>query len=159
MDRVARGWEYELNMAVSSSLSLIANYTNFRNRSPYGTPFRGASENSGAAWVNYKFVDGVAKGLSFGVGYVRAGKRPGDTGSGYTAASSDNNLIRVQPTFYLPVTSLLNLSAAYRFSPNLLGRAFIDNVADATYYRGAINRNGVYPGIPRNYRVAMEYSF
>lgn len=159
MDRVARGWEYELNMAVSSSLSVIANYTNFRNRSPYGTPFRGASENSGAAWAYYRFQSGAAKGLSLGLGYVRAGKRPGDTGSGYTAASTDSNLIRVQPTFYLPVTSLVNFSAAYRFHEALTGRVFVDNVTDAVYYRGAINRNGVYPGIPRNFRVAMEYSF
>lgn len=159
MDRVARGWEYELNMAVSSSLSLIANYTNFRNRSPYGTPFRGASENSGAAWVNYKFLQGDLKGLSLGLGYVRAGKRPGDTGSGYTAASSAGNLIRNQPTFYLPVTSLWNVTAAYRFSEAVMGRIFVDNATNATYYRGAINRNGVYPGIPRNVRASVEYSF
>jgi len=159
MDRVARGWEYELNMAVSSSLSVVANYTNFRNRSPYGTPFRGASENSGAAWINYKFAEGGLKGLSLGLGYVRAGKRPGDTGSGYTAASSEGNLIRVQPTFYLPITSLWNLTAGYRFSEKMMGRIFIDNVTDATYYRGAINRNGVYPGIPRNLRASIEYSF
>ena len=99
------------------------------------------------------------KGLSLGLGYVRAGKRPGDTGSGYTAASSEGNLIRVQPTFYLPITSLWNLTAGYRFSEKMMGRIFIDNVTDATYYRGAINRNGVYPGIPRNLRASIEYSF
>ena len=65
----------------------------------------------------------------------------------------------MQPTFYLPVTSLVNFSAAYRFHEALTGRVFVDNVTDAVYYRGAINRNGVYPGIPRNFRVAMEYSF
>lgn len=159
LDRVARGWEYELNMAVSANLSVIANYTKFRNRSPYGMPFRGASETSGAAWVNYKFLQGDLKGLSLGIGYVYAGKRPGDTGSGFTAASTETNLIRVHPTFYLPVTSLVNVSVAYRFSPKLLGRLFVDNVTNETYYRGAINRNGVYPGIPRNVRVAAEYSF
>ena len=159
MDRIARGWEYELNMAVSANLSLIANYTNFRNRSPYGTPFRGASENSGAFFANYKYTQGALKGLSWGIGYVSAGKRPGDTGSGYTAASTDKNLIRNQPTFYLPETKLWNLSAGYRFSSSTMGRLFIDNASDAIYYRGAINRNGVYPGIPRNVRATVDYSF
>jgi len=159
MDRVARGWEYELNMAVSVNFSLIANYTNFRNRSPYGTPIRGSSENSGGFFANYKYTQGALKGLSLGLGYISAGKRPGDTGSGYTAASTDKKLIPNQPTFYLPETKLWNLSAGYRFSSSTMGRLFIDNASDAIYYRGALNRNGVYPGIPRNVRATLDYSF
>ena len=52
MDHVARGREQDLNISVSSRLSRIASHTNVRNRRPYGTPFRGPTNPSGAVWVN-----------------------------------------------------------------------------------------------------------
>ncbi len=158
-NRVARGWEYELNMPVSKELSLIANYTNYRDRSPYGVPFRGESENSGAAFIHYAFDQGFLNGFAVGVGYTHQGKRAGDTVSTTTPASTPTNQIPQQPSFYLPAYGLLNLSASYRYNSHWLIRAYVDNALNTNYYAGAQSRNSVLPGIPINPRGSITYSF
>ena len=157
--RIARGWEYEINVPISEELSLIANATNFRNRSPYGVPFRGTSECSGAAWLYYSLRQGPLQGLSFGASYSYQGKRPGDTASGVTAASTPTDQIPNQPTFYIPAYALVNLSAAYHFDHHWKISLFVDNVLNRTYYAESLNRNAVYPGIPINPRGSISYSF
>ena len=158
LDRTARGWEYELNVSLNNELSVIANYTNFRNRTPLGVPFRGTAESSGAAWLYYTFKEGSLKGFSCGAEYTYEAKRPGDTGSGVAAGSTPTGIIPTQPSFYIPSYSLVNLSSAYRWNKFIV-RVFVDNVLNKTYYSESLNRNAVYPGIPVNPRASLTYSF
>lgn len=161
LDRIAKGWEYELNMPISNEVSLMANYTNFTNRVPnLQTPFRGTSEKSGAVWVYYSAgPQSSVKGLSFGGGLAYQSARPGDTASGVTAASTDTNQIPNQPTFTLPASTIVNLSAAYTFNMHWTARVFVDNVLNEKYFSESLNRNAVYPGVPTNWRGSVTYSF
>ena len=145
-------------MSVTDSLSVIANATNFRNRTPLNQPYRGTSECSGAGWLYYTFKQGTFKGLALGVSYSYQGKRPGDTASGAAAGSTTTNVIPNEPSFYVPAYGLVNISLAYRHD-NWALRFFVDNVLNKTYYAEALNRNAVYPGIPINPYGSITYSF
>lgn len=158
-DRVVRGWEFEVNVAINKQLSVVGNYTNFKNRNPQGVPFRGAGENSGGAFVNYRFNEGSLKNLSLGLGYTHTGRRPGDTVTGITAASTPTNPIPVLPTFYLPAYGVLNFSSSYLVNKSWTVRAFVDNMLNAKYLQGSLNRNAVLIGVPINPRMSLTYSF
>ena len=158
-DRVVRGWEFEFNVAITKQLSLIGSYTNYKNRNPQGVPFRGAAENSAGGFVNYRFIEGALKNLSVGFGYTHTGRRPGDTVSGITAASTPTNPIPVLPTFYLPAYGLLNFNSSYLVNKNWTVRAFVDNALNTKYLQGSLNRNAVLNGVPINPRMSITYSF
>lgn len=158
-DRVARGWEYEVNMTLTKELSIIGNYTNYTNRSPYDVPFRADPEQAGAIFVDYRFDQWELNGLSVGASLVYQSKAAGDSASGVTAASTPSNEIPEQPSFYIPSYTLLNLTASYRFGPHWIVRAFLDNALNKFYYAGSLNANAVMPGIPRNPRMAVTYQF
>lgn len=158
LDRLAKGWEYHLNASVSKELSVVLSYTHFRNRDPNGVPIRGTSETAGSAWIHYKVSKGPLEGLGFGVGYVYQDKVAGDTGSGLAAASTPDNPIPNQPSFYLPATELINATVSYRRG-NWTARAFVDNLTDESYITSAISRSSTYVGLPRNLRLSVEYTF
>jgi len=159
VDRHARGWEYEVNVPVNAELSLVANYTNYRDRTPYGVPLRGESENSGAVFVHYAFDQGYLKGLALGVGYRHQGKSPGESISGVTVASTPALQIPQQPSFYIPAYGLWDLSASYSFAKHWTLRFFLDNATNVVYYAGGQSRNSVLPGVPINPRGSVTFSF
>jgi len=158
-DRIARGWEYETNFAVTKEFSVIANYTYFRNRDAFDVPFRGTAENSGALWARYNFDDGRLKGLGLGLGETHLAKRPGDTATGVTSASTPTNVIPVQPSFYLPAYSLTDFTASYRYDQHWTQRFFVDNVFNTKYIAASLTRYSVYPGLGINFRASVTYSF
>ena len=158
-NRIARGWEFETNLNITKNLSLLCNYSNMTNRSPYDVRFRGDPEHYGALYVNYHFDDGSLKGLTLGVGYVYQGKAAGDSASGVTAASTSTTFIPEQPSFYIPAYGLLNLSASYRVNRHWIVRLYVDNVLDTFYYAGSLNYDAVMPGIPINPHASLTYSF
>ena len=77
MDRKAHGWEFETTAALTSNLSLIANYTTYKNRNPFGQVFRDVAEQSGAIWAAYEFKAGALKGLTSRSGPRLRGQAPG----------------------------------------------------------------------------------
>lgn len=160
-DRKAKGWEYELRANPTKNLSIIANYTAFKNRDPNNVEFRGTSETSGAALVSYKFdkdtpmLDGFRAAV--GVDYI--GNRPGDAASGLTAASTPTNPIPNQPTFYLGARTLVNLIFAYDSKHNWSAQVNVDNVLDKKYLMASINRSLVYVGTPTNIRASFTYKW
>ena len=158
-DRIARGWEFETNINLTSGLSLIGNFTTLTNRSPYDVRFRADPEHFGALFLNYHFQKASLRGLSIGAGYVFQGKAAGDSASGVTNASTTTQLIPNQPSFYIPAYGLLNLTASYRFNKNWIVRLYLDNALDKSYIAGSLNNNAVMPGIPINPHAAITYSF
>jgi iron complex outermembrane receptor protein len=160
-DRKAKGWEYELRANPTKNLSIIANYTSFKNRDPNGVEFRGVAEKSGAMLVSYAFdaetpaLDGFRAAI--GMDYI--GNRPGDAPSGLTAASTATNIIPNQPSFYLGARTLTNLIFSYNSKQNWGVQLNIDNVFDVYYHMASINRSMVYTGTPRNFRFSANYKF
>lgn len=158
--RVADGWEFEVNAALSKQLSVIGNYSKFTSRDPRGVPFRGVAEESGALWLHYDFTDGSLKGLSTGFGVAYTGKRPGDQPSSTpTAASTPTNVIVPQPSFWLPAQTLAEFSAAYKVNDQWQIRLKVDNLFDEEYFAASLSRFLVYPGTPRNIKASLTYSF
>lgn len=161
-DRTAKGWEYELRANPTDNISIIANYTSFRNRDPFGVEFRGVAEKSGGVLVSYAFdaeTTPALKGFRAAVGVDYIGNRPGDAPSGLTPASTSTNVIPNQPTFYLGARTLVNLTLAYTASENWSAQLNVDNVFNKEYNMASINRFMVYTGTPTNYRVTVNYKF
>lgn len=158
-DRVARGWEYEVNMTLSQNLSFLASATNYTNRSPYDVRFRMDPEQAAAGYLNYRFGPGPLSGLSVGLGVVAQGKAAGDSASGVTAASTTTAQIAEQPSFYIPGYALVNFTSSYRINKHWTVRFFVDNLFNKFYYAGSLNANAVMPGIPINPHGSITYSF
>jgi iron complex outermembrane recepter protein len=158
-DRIARGWEFETNMAVTKNLSIMGNYTTFTNRSPYDVGFRADPEHFGAIYLNYRFDESILDRLSLGIGYVYQGKAAGDSASGVTAASTPSMEIPEQPSFYIPAYGLVNLTASYQVNRHWTIRLFLDNAFNKKYFAGSLNADAVMPGIPINPHGSLTYSF
>ena len=160
-DRTAKGWEYELRANPTKNISIIANYTDFKNRDPNNVEFRGVAEKSGAVLVSYSFdADTPAlEGFRIAVGVDYIGNRPGDAPSGLTPASTPTNVIPNQPTFYLGARTLTQLILSYQSKHNWGVQLNIDNLFDEYYHMASINRSMVYTGTPRNFRFTANYKF
>jgi iron complex outermembrane receptor protein len=160
MDRHAHGWEFETAAALTQNISLIGNYTRYKNRNPFGQVFRNNAEKSGALWASYAFKDGGLKGLTLGAGVEYLDRRPGDAPSGTpTTASTPDNVIMPQPTFWLPARTLVNASISYAWQEHWRVQLNIDNLLDEDYLAASINRFMVYPGPPMNARLTFTYKF
>lgn len=159
LDRKAFGWEFAVNAALTDAWSMVASYTDLENRQPNGIEIRGTPEQSGSLWLHWAPKRGPWEKFAFGGGLVHQSRSPGDTASGATAASTAQKPIPVQPSFYVPESTLLNLTAAYRPDNRWVIRGFVDNVLDENYIASATRRTTVYAGTPRNYRVTFEYAF
>jgi iron complex outermembrane receptor protein len=157
-NRVARGWEYQVNFALTNNLSFVSSYTNLCNVNPLGVPFRNVAPNSGAALIHYDWRKGSLKGLGMGIGYYHSGRAPGDTVTGVTIASTSTHEIPNQPTFYLPAYGLWNVTAVYKRGSHWEYRAYIDNLLNVKYFQGSVNRYNVFPGLPINVRMSISYS-
>ena len=161
-DRKAKGWEYEVRANPTKNISIIGNYTAFKNRDPNNVEFRGTAEKSGAVLVSYTFdkeSTPALEGFRAAVGMDYIGNRPGDAASGLTAASTATNVIPNLPTFYLGARTLVNLTLAYTSKHNWSVQANVDNVFNKEYNMASINRSLVYVGTPTNLRVSATYKF
>ena len=160
-NRKAKGWEYELRANPTENISIIGNYTHFRNRDPNNVEFRGTAERSGAVLVSYEFTKDtpMLDGFRVAVGLDYIGDRPGDAASGLTPASTPENVIPNQPSFYLGARTLMNVIIAYDSKKNWSVQLNVDNALDKEYLMASINRSMVYPGTPRNFRLSANYKF
>jgi iron complex outermembrane receptor protein len=161
-DRKAKGWEYELRANPTKNISIIGNYTAFKNRDPNNVEFRGTAEKSGGVLVSYTFDKESTPALegfraSVGVDYI--GNRPGDAASGLTAASTSTNVIPNLPTFYLGARTLVNLGLAYNFKNSWSAQLNVDNLFNEEYNMASINRALVYVGTPMNARLSVTRKF
>jgi len=157
-DREAKGWELEGTYEIVKGFTVIGNYTNFTNRDPNNIPFRGTAEKSAAAWARYEFQQTDFKGFSVSGGFNWTDKRPGDSASGFTPASTPTSLIPNQPSFYLPARTLVDLSANYTRGAWTY-QANVDNVFDKKYLLASLSRNAVYAGPGINFRASATFRF
>lgn len=159
-DRLAEGVELEVSYAFNKNLSFVGNVSSMRNRDANDVPFRGTAENTGALWVNYVFEKGGAlDGLSVGIGADYLSKRPGDSASGVTSASTPAAIIRVQPSFWLPSRTLVNANVTYRINPQWRTQLNIDNLLDEDYLQSSTGRQNVWVGTPFNAKLTVVFSF
>jgi iron complex outermembrane receptor protein len=160
-DRTATGWEFSLSVELSKELSLVGNYTTFKNRDLNNSKIRGTAEDSGAAWVQYNAAKTSAlDGLSVGLGVSYSGERPGDAQNGFAQGSALAGApVIKQPTFFLPAYTRVDLALGYKVNKHWSTHAFVENLLDTYYLAGSLNRNLVVRGIPLNVRADVTYSF
>jgi iron complex outermembrane receptor protein len=161
-DRKAKGWEYEFRYNPNKNISIIGNYTHFKNRDPNGVEFRGTAEKSGAVLVSYRFDpegNSALSGLRTAVGVDYVGNRPGDSASGLTPASTPTKIIPNQPSFYLGSRTLVNLTLAYESKKDWSVQVNVDNLFNTEYLMAGLTRGMVYPGYPVNFRASFTKKY
>ena len=159
-DRKGRGWEIEARANVTDNFALIGNWTSFKNRDPNDVPFRGNAEDSWALSGHYQFSkDSSLGGLSLWLGVNHLSRRPGDAGSGVTPASTPEDVIARQPSFYLATRTLVDLGVTYKVSEHWRTQLHVSNLLDEEYLSASLNRYLVWPGASRNVRFKVTYSF
>jgi len=154
-NRVAQGYEFELQGSVTENLSIIAAYTDYENRNPFGQEFRGNAERAWSAFIHYAWPkDSALRGLSVGLGVDYLSKRPGDDATGFTPAG-----VPRKPSFYLPSRTLTNLVIGYDFAKSWRVQVNVDNLFDEDYLAASLARGVVWPGTPLNVKVRLTYKF
>ncbi|HLP08553.1 MAG TPA: TonB-dependent receptor [Opitutaceae bacterium] len=154
-DRAAHGVEFELQGSLTEELAIMAAYTKYRNRNPFGQAFRGNADVAWSAFVHYVVPSGSAlHGLSAGLGIDYLGERPGDDASGFTPAG-----VARKPSFYLPARTLTNLTLAYRFNATWNLQVNVDNLFDVDYLAASLGRSIVWPGTPLNVKARLTFRF
>jgi len=158
LNRKARGWEYQLTGNITQNLSVIASYDDMKNRDPNGVVLRGTPEQTAAAFVRYAVTSGPLKGFAVGIGANYASKAAGDIpAAGFTRASTPDNIIPNQPTFYLPSRTVGDLYLSYTRGA-LIYRVDVRNFTDELYY-GSLGRRGINVANPRNFSGSVTYKF
>jgi iron complex outermembrane receptor protein len=146
------GHEIAIAGQLTRNIDIVANYSYNHLRDPLGRRQRGTADNQGAALLSYAWTTGLLSGASVNIGASYLGSRAGDTQAGLTAIG-----VPVQPSFYLPPRTLVNLGAAVQFGRYKV-RANIDNVFDEKYIFGS-SRLISYPGTPLNYSLRVTTRF
>ena len=159
-NRLAHGVELEFNYAVSKNLSFVGNATSMRNRDADGVAFRGTAEKAGALWGTYSFTkDSTLRGLSLSLGADYLGERAGDAASGVTSASTPAQVIRVQPSFWLPARTIVNAAITYSINDRWKTKIDVNNLFDKYYLQASTARTNVWVGAPINAKATVTYKF
>jgi len=158
VSREVEGWEFQVTSSITPSLSVIASYTDSRNRTPSGQLFTGAAENLASAYLRYEFVQGAVKGLAFAIGANYTSRRAVDFTTEYTRASTLTNLIPIKSSAYLPSHTLVDATISYSRASWSAGIT-VANLLDKDYIAAADFRNFINVGNPRNISGSVTWKF
>lgn len=160
-----QGAEVELIGRVLPNLQVMAGYSYLDAKYQESPAFMddsspmNAPKHTANAWVNYKFNDGILRGLDLGAGVYHVGSRPVDNYTKTTIISGHVNSVApgVKP-FDLDAYTTLEAQVGYSFSKFAV-RLFMNNITDvinySSYYRG-----GALDQIqPRNFSAQLTYKF
>jgi iron complex outermembrane receptor protein len=140
----ARGWETDLAWQATREITLLAGAGNISSETNAGIPTRGVGEGfDGKVFGKYSFRDGWIKGFTVGAGYDYNPHSPGD-GAG---------------SFYLPAYGLYDAFVSYSLPPHWRFQVNVENLTNKLYAAGAVSGAYITAGIPRDFRVTVEYSF
>ncbi|KXU36239.1 hypothetical protein AXK12_03630 [Cephaloticoccus capnophilus] len=158
LSREARGWEFQVTGNITPNLSVIASYDDMKNRDPNGVILRGTPEQTAAAFVRYAVTQGRLAGLAVGIGANYAAKAAGDIPrAGFTGASTPENPIPYQPSFYLPARTIADLYVSYTRGA-FVYRVDVSNFTDEAHY-GHLSRNNIMVGNPAAVTGSVTFKF
>lgn len=175
----SKGFEFELNGKLTSELSLIGAYSDYKARNGFGQLLRAAPDKSGSVAVKYQFTSGLLKSLWVMVNADYLDRRSGEnpTSISIDAASANPSVLAVNgtvlgqytaatlsgapvsPTFFLPARTIFGLNAGYSIDQNWKLWVKIDNLGDKDYFQASLSRGTVAPGVPRNVTGSVTYRF
>ncbi|KXU37454.1 hypothetical protein AXK11_02390 [Cephaloticoccus primus] len=158
LSREAKGWEFQVTGNITPSLSVIASYDDMKNRDPNGVILRGTPEQTAAAFVRYAVTSGPLNGVAVGIGVNYASKAAGDIPrAGFTEASTPDNPIPYQPTFYLPARTIADAYVSYTRG-SFVYRVDVTNLTNARHY-GHLSRNNIMVGNPAAISGSVTWKF
>ena len=93
------------------------------------------------AWLKYIFNDGLLNGLSINGGFQHVGKRNTFTNG-----------------FVLPSFSTFDAGVSYGYKGATISLN-VNNLADTRHYTGGYSRAIFWAGMPRSFRLGVNYKF
>jgi iron complex outermembrane receptor protein len=160
LNQVSKGWEFEGSYAVSSNLTLFANFSDYEARQATGVRIRGNPDTIGAFYVDYRFNEGGLKGFGFNIGVDYKTDAAGENVSGYTTTKPlpNGQFVLQQPSFFYDGRTLVNVGFSYR-APNWTARLQVANALDEDYITAAGSRTSVVVADPRNLKLSLTYKY
>ncbi|KAA1150505.1 TonB-dependent siderophore receptor [Pseudoalteromonas fuliginea] len=111
---------------------------------PKGSPLLGIPKHSANAGLKRDLNDLFDFNASIGIAVQYEGERLGET---------------IDPTYYLPSYTLLNLFANYNVNDDVSIMLNVNNLLGKEYYSNSYSAIWTQPGEPVNYKLGLKYSF
>lgn len=145
--QVMTGWAY-IDAKYSDSPAYV------EGSAPMNTP-----KHTANGWLNYKFNDGLLRGLDLGAGIYYVGERPVDD---YTQKTFNNgHNLAVTPglkPFMMKAYTTVDAQIGYAYK-NAGIRVFFNNILDAIGYSSYFRGGYIDQIQPRNFSVQLNYKF
>jgi iron complex outermembrane receptor protein len=163
----AKGWEFEGTYSIGQNLTILGNYTSFKERQPTtDVRVRAVPDHAGAVYLDYRFTEGVLKGFGANVGIDYKSDVAGENVNAYTTSRpiagvtgvNGTGLVPQQPSFLVAGRTIVNVGFTYR-QPAWTVRLLIANALDKDYILAAGSRTSAIVGEPRSWKISTTYSF
>jgi iron complex outermembrane receptor protein len=158
----AKGWEFETTYSLGKNLTILGNYTSFKERQPVtNVRVRAVPDHAGAVYLDYRFTDGVLKGFGANVGIDYKSDVAGENVNAYTTSkpiTGGVGLVPQQPSFLVAGRTIVNVGFTYR-RPSWTVRLQIANALDKDYILAAGSRTSAIVGEPRSWKISTTYNF
>lgn len=145
----ARGWKFDLPLALTPNWRLVASYTRLDARFDQDPTLTGkiianAPRDNGSIWTTYD-LSGRLAGLSLGLGTHYVGERQANNAN----------------TFTLPAYTRWDANFVWRFGERRRWKAQlnIENLGNKRYYDSGGSFVPTYPGAPRTWTASLAYQF
>nr|WP_314493560.1 TonB-dependent siderophore receptor [uncultured Chryseobacterium sp.] len=161
-----KGIEVELIGRILPNLQIMSGWAyldaQYQNSPAYvnGSAPMNAPKHTANGWLNYKFNEGVIRGLDVGAGIYYVGKRPVDewTQKTFTAAHINSVQPGTRP-FDMPEYTTVDAQIGYLFKNGLGLRVFFNNIFDAVGYSSYFRGGFIDQIQPRNFSAQINYKF
>jgi iron complex outermembrane receptor protein len=158
----AKGWEIEGTYSLGKNLTILANYTSFKERQPVtDVRVRAVPDKAAAVYLDYRFTEGVLKGFGASVGIDHKSDVAGENVNAYTTSrpiTGGVGLVPQQPSFLVAGRTIVNVGFTYR-QPAWTVRLQIANALDKEYILAAGSRTSAIVGEPRSWKISATYRF
>ena len=161
LDLNSKGWEFETTYSLNKNLTILGNYTSFKERQPItNVRVRAVPDHAGALYLDYRFTDGALKGFGANVGMDYKSDVAGENVTGYTTSAPIQGVgfVPKQPSFLVAGRTLVNVGFSYR-QPAWTVRVQIANALDKKYILAAGSRTSAIVGDPREWKMSISYNF
>ena len=158
----AKGWEFEGTYSLSKNLTILGNYTSFKERQPItNVRVRAVPDHAAAVYLDYRFTDGALKGFGANVGIDYKSDVAGENVNALTTSvpvAGVGALVPQQPSFLVAGRTIVNVGVTYR-APSWTVRLMLANALDKDYILAAGSRTSLIAGEPRSWRISTTYNF
>jgi len=162
LDLNAKGWEVEGTYSLDNNLTILGNYTSFKERQPItNVRVRAVPDRAGAFYIDYRFTEGALKGFGISLGADYKSDVAGENVNALTTSlpiAGGVGLVPQQPSFLIAARTVVNLGFTYR-QPKWTARLMIGNLLDKDYILAAGSRTSAIVGDPRNLKASFVYKF